>query len=267
MRRLFTLMVLLVGLSIATTYGQIYKYIGLDDGLSSRNVYAVQQAEGGFMWFLTDNGIDRYDGSEVNRYTINFDKVKFTEYSSSRFIHDATNDALWLVTGSGRIIRYNKRNNKFEMLYAPNVQYKRSDIMRCAASPIDEEGNIWIIVGDQAFRYNTHTLKGQEIQLRGADNSMTFAAIAPIGYSTFYIGAKGGVYRATVKDNVMDIIPIECMMGQGINVNTIYYYTDQGALLIGTEDAGIVVYKEHTGEVIHHKNLLPDVRVTKIIPY
>ena len=267
MRRLFTLIVLLVGLSVATTYGQIYKYIGLGDGLSSRNVYGVQQAEGGFMWFLTDNGIDRYDGSEVNRYTIKIDKVRFTEYSSSRFIHDTTNDALWLVTGSGRIIRYDKQHNRFEMLYVPDVQHKRSDIMRCAASPIDEKGNIWFFVGEQAFRYNTHTLKGEEIQLRGIDNGVAFSAIVPVGNSTFYIGTKGGVFQATVKDDVMDITPIKCMMGQEINVNTIYYYAEQGTLLIGTEDAGIVVYKEHTNEIIHHKNLLPDVRVTKIIPY
>ena len=68
--------------------GQIYKYIGLENGLSSRNVHAVQQSNGGFMWFLTDNGIDRYDGSEMGTYTLKFDDVKFTEYSSCRFIYD-----------------------------------------------------------------------------------------------------------------------------------------------------------------------------------
>ena len=260
-------MVLLVGLSVTTVYGQIYKYIGLDDGLSSRNVYAVQQAEGGFMWFLTDNGIDRYDGSEINQYTIDIDDVKFTEYSSSRFIYDATNDDLWLATGSGRIIRYNKRNNRFEMLYVPDVQYKRSDIMRCAASPIDEEGNIWIFVGEQAFCYNTHTLKGREIQLKGTDNNITYAAVAPIGNSALYIGTKGGIYWATVKDGVMDLKPVDCLMGQEINVNTLHYCAEQGILLIGTEDAGIMAYRELTNELVHHKELLPDVRVTKIIPH
>ena len=69
MRRLFTLIVLLVGLSVATTYGQIYKYIGLGDGLSSRNVYGVQQAEGGFMWFLTDKA--RSSSSKSKLTTIN----------------------------------------------------------------------------------------------------------------------------------------------------------------------------------------------------
>ena len=262
--RLAMLMVLWIG---TASYAQIYKYIGLDDGLSSRNVYAVQQAEGGFMWFLTDNGIDRYDGSEVNRYTIKIDKVKFTEYSSSRFIYDAANDDLWLVTGSGKIIRYNKRNDKFEVMYVPNVQNRRSDIMRCASSPIDKKGNIWILVGEQAFCYNVLTREGRELQLRGIDNNVTFSAISSIGNSTLYIGTKGGVYRATVKDSIIDFKPIDCMIGQSINVNTFYYHSEFNTLLIGTEDAGIIAYKESTDEVIHHNELLSDVRVTKIIPY
>ena len=86
-------------------YGQVYKYVGLDDGLSSRNVYAVQQSNGGFMWFLTDNGIDRYDGTEVTRFTLAIDGVKFTEYSSSRFIYDHAEDNLWLATSGGEIVR------------------------------------------------------------------------------------------------------------------------------------------------------------------
>ena len=28
------------------------------------------------MWFLTDNGIDRYDGTEMGTYTLTFDKTK-----------------------------------------------------------------------------------------------------------------------------------------------------------------------------------------------
>ena len=267
MRRLFTLVVTLVALSVATIYGQIYKYVGLDDGLSSRNVYAVQQAEGGFMWFLTDNGIDRYDGSDVGRYTIDIGEEKFTEYSSSRFLYDGANDDLWLVTGSGKIVRYNERNNGFELMYSPDVQHKRADIMRCAASPIDDKGNIWTIVGEQAFCYNVRSLKGYEIKLQGVDSNTAFSAIAPLGDSRFYVGTKGSVYHATVKGDVMELTAIGPMMEMGINVNTFYYYGKHHTLLIGTEDAGIVAYRESTQEVIHHNELLHDVRVTKIIPY
>ena len=267
MKRLRRLFVLVMWLSFTTTFGQIYKYVGLEDGLSSRNVYAVQQSNGGFIWCLTDNGIDRYDGTEISRYTIVMDGVKFTEYSSCRFIYDHTNDNLWIGTGGGKIIRYVQRNNHFEVVYSPNIQYRRSDIMRCAISPIDNDGNIWMFVGDQAFRYNVHTAEETELKLCCSDSNITFSAIAPINDSTLYIGTKGGVYQGIIRGETVNVTPIPCMQNASINVNTFHYSHPHRTLLIGTEDAGIMAYRELTQEVIHHKDLLPDVRVTKIIPY
>lgn len=268
MKRLRTLIsVLVICLSATIVSGQIYKYVRLENGLSSRNVYAVQQASGGFMWFLTDNGIDRYDGTEMGTYTLTFGEVKFTEYSSCRFIYDATADNLWLATGSGKIVRYSKRNNRFELMYTPNVQYRRADIMRCAVSPIDEEGNIWFFVGEQVFCYNVRSQEGREIRLQGIGNGITFAAVVSTGNATLYIGTKGGVYQGTIHNDVINMTPIESMAEMNINVNTFYYSPEHSTLLIGTEDAGIMAYREESGEVIHYPELLPDVRVTKIIPY
>ena len=137
--RLFALLLIALWTS-PRVYGQVYKYVGLEDGLSSRNVYAVQQSNGGFIWCLTDKGIDRYDGTEMNRYSISIDGVKFTEYSSCRLIYDSLKDNLWVVTGGGKIVRYVQRNNHFEVVYSPKINNLRADIMRSAVSPIDEEG-------------------------------------------------------------------------------------------------------------------------------
>ena len=264
--RLFVL--LLVALcAIPSAYGQVYKYVGLDDGLSSRNVYAVQQSNGGFIWCLTDKGIDRYDGTEMNRYSITIEGVKFTEYSSCRLIYDHQKDNLWIVTGTGKIIRYVQRNNYFEVVYSPKINYRRADIMRSAVSPIDAKGNIWMFVGEQAFCYNVHSLEGRELIFRHEVSNMTFSAITSINDSTLYVGTKGGVYRASVRGGAIDIAPLEGMQQAAINVNTFHYSAPHRTLLIGTEDAGIMAYRELSQEVIHHKDLLPDVRVTKIIPY
>ena len=264
-RVLTTLLILLCTTSLV--YGQVYKYVGVEDGLSSRNTYAVQQSNGGFIWCLTDKGIDRYDGTEMNRYSITIDGVKFTEYSSCRLIYDHLKDNLWLATGTGKIVRYVQRNNHFEVVYSPKINNLRADIMRCAVSPIDEEGNIWLLVGSQAFRYNVRTLEGHEMTFKQKVNDVTFSAIASINDSTLYIGTKGGVYRASVRGEVIDVTPLESMQHEAVNVNTFYYNHPYRTLLIGTEDAGIIAYREQSQQVIHHKELLPDVRVTKIIPY
>ena len=59
---------------------QIYKYIGVEDGLSNRRVYSIQKDRKGYMWFLTHEGIDRYNGKEFKQYKLMEAKKKSTLY-------------------------------------------------------------------------------------------------------------------------------------------------------------------------------------------
>ena len=49
---------------------QSYKYIGVENGLSNRRVFAIQKGGKGYMWFLTQDGIDRCDGKNFKHYTL-----------------------------------------------------------------------------------------------------------------------------------------------------------------------------------------------------
>ena len=266
MKRLRGLTLLAICLSFTAAFGQIYKYIGLDDGLSSRSVYAVQQSNGGFMWFLTDNGIDRYDGSNMSKYTIRIAGQKFTEYSTCRLIHDTADDNILVVTGLGRVLQYDRRDNAFCVMYSPTISASKADISECSISSIDGKGNLWILIGDEAFCYNVRTGQGTRLAMHTHGVATTFSAVVPKDSATLYIGSKQGVCVGHVNDNQLTLEAIPAMEEHGCNVNTLYYNAKHATLLIGTEDAGIVAFKEHTGEVIHHKEALPDMRVTKILP-
>lgn len=45
-------------ISSTVSKGQIYKYIGLEDGLNNQKIYHIQKDQRGYMWFLTQEGID-----------------------------------------------------------------------------------------------------------------------------------------------------------------------------------------------------------------
>ena len=53
-----------------TCVAQTYQYLGVEDGLSNRRVYYIQKDNVGYMWFLTHEGIDRYNGKEFKRYKL-----------------------------------------------------------------------------------------------------------------------------------------------------------------------------------------------------
>ena len=222
MKRLRGLTLLAICLSFTAAFGQIYKYIGLDDGLSSRSVYAVQQSNGGFMWFLTDNGIDRYDGSNMSKYTIRIAGQKFTEYSTCRLIHDTVDDNILVVTGLGRVLQYDRRDNAFCVMYSPTISASKADISECAISSIDGKGNLWILIGDEAFCYNVRTGQGTRLAMHTHGVATTFSAVVPKDSATLYIGSKQGVCVGHVNDNQLTLEAIPAMEEHGCNVNTLY---------------------------------------------
>ena len=54
---------------------QTYKYIGIENGLSNRRIFNIQKDDQGYMWFLTNEGMDRYNGKDIKHYKLNKDII------------------------------------------------------------------------------------------------------------------------------------------------------------------------------------------------
>ena len=46
---------------------QTYKYIGIEDGLSNRRIFNIQKDAQGYMWFLTNEGMEHRMGRLVRQ--------------------------------------------------------------------------------------------------------------------------------------------------------------------------------------------------------
>ena len=62
--------VLFLLLTTLPAQAQIYKYIGTQEGLSSRRVLAINKDSQGYMWILTYQGMDRFDGKNFTAYEL-----------------------------------------------------------------------------------------------------------------------------------------------------------------------------------------------------
>ena len=72
MRKIVILLFSLI-VSFVSVQAQIFKYLGTDEGLSSRRVLSVRQTEQSYMWILTHKGVDRYDGKRFIHYNLQKD--------------------------------------------------------------------------------------------------------------------------------------------------------------------------------------------------
>src|SRR5215471_21853336 len=120
-RQFVTLAFLLVGITTFVAAQQLsLKIYTTADGLASNRISRIVRDSRGYLWFCTENGLSRFDGS------------RFTNYTAEQGLpDDEVNDLLetrggnyWIATGSG-LVRYNPKG-----LPLPNGQVSlRSDPM------------------------------------------------------------------------------------------------------------------------------------------
>ena len=85
---------------------QTYKYIGVEDGLSNRRVYYIQKDKKGYMWFLTHEGVDRYDGKEFKRYKLMDDGEELNSLLNLNWLYLDHESTLWEIGKKGKVFRY-----------------------------------------------------------------------------------------------------------------------------------------------------------------
>ena len=130
---------------------QTYKYIGVEDGLSNRRVYNIQKDHKGYMWFLTHEGIDRYDGSEFKHYKL-FDGID--ELNSSigfNWLYIDNEGVLWEISRKGRVFRYDSEHDLFTLTYNLPKLDDFHNPSPVSFSFIDNHNNIWLCNRDFLF--------------------------------------------------------------------------------------------------------------------
>jgi ligand-binding sensor domain-containing protein len=139
--RAFTgvLSLLFCALALATPPLSVQRY-SLEEGLSQQAVNAIVQDADGFMWFGTEDGLNRFDGYEFRQ--LRHDRGDTTTLPNgwiSSLV--ASEDGLWIGTdGGGVVFRSALTGN----LASPVRLREASDLQRVRALSRDRLGRIWV---------------------------------------------------------------------------------------------------------------------------
>ncbi|MFC1569905.1 two-component regulator propeller domain-containing protein [bacterium] len=120
-----------------------FNHLGTDVGLSMNNVHAITRDQYGFMWFGTEDGLNRYDGYQFTIYRqVADDPHSLTNSFIRALIYDSKN-RLWIATRDG-LCRYVPERDHF-------IRYESgmNDSLKTANSDIqtlfeDSKGKIWM---------------------------------------------------------------------------------------------------------------------------
>ena len=140
-----------------------YRHITMNDGLLANAVRNIVQDQYGFMWFGTDNGLCRYDGTKIQAYRI--PELGINQYVSTLL---TVQDGLYIGTESGVF---------FDAFDGKRFTKLPLDIHSAVTSlAIDKDGSLWVSTMTQGvWRYVLKTR-----QVRQYDIKDTGEAIAQV---------------------------------------------------------------------------------------
>ena len=83
-----------------------FKKLTVRDGLSQNSVISIAQDRLGVMWFATQDGLNRYDGNNIEKFSEYFDDVTKPNYSRLGKVFVDNDDNIWLITKTGKLKKY-----------------------------------------------------------------------------------------------------------------------------------------------------------------
>ncbi|CAM2006479.1 two-component regulator propeller domain-containing protein [Acanthopleuribacter pedis] len=129
-----------------TTFAQIYpvKSLTIEDGLSHATVYEVVQDRHGFMWFATQNGLNRYDGLTFQSFVHDsVDPYSLSAKGISSMVM-RPDGKLWLGTWGGGLELFDPDTFTFQHFAHDPLDPTSLSHNEVQALLMDRRGRLWI---------------------------------------------------------------------------------------------------------------------------
>lgn len=235
-----------------------FTHIDTRDGLSQSTVTSILKDKYGFMWFGTEDGLNKYDGHQFTIYRKNLsDKKSLAGNSISALYQDKAGN-LWIGTKEG-LSRYNRTNDTFINYY--NDPGNPNSLTNSSINTIGEgdNGNIWVGTFINLNLINPKTNKIVRYIADGKPGSLSYTRVTKIlkdSSQRLWIGTNKGLNLFNPKTNKFTTYYHNALDKNSLNSDYVKALADagNGKLLIGTDDAGVDIFDPRTGIFTHHVN-------------
>jgi signal transduction histidine kinase/ligand-binding sensor domain-containing protein/DNA-binding response OmpR family regulator len=160
------------------------------DGLSSDMVNAILKDKYGYMWFATEDGLNKFDGNHFTTYRHNGKNNNSIGSNQVLALHEDAAGNLWVGTNAG-IAMYDRQADSF-------LNFDLLSNIAAISISSDALGKIWI-GGHGGLRIlNARTRKFEKLSLFGSQSNPLMFKSIPTLYrdrqNRMWLGANDGLY-------------------------------------------------------------------------
>jgi len=163
MRFILLIIILFSKVVAAQSVKPFFKSLRTENGLSHNKVNCILQDRRGFLWFGTEDGLNRYDGRYFNVYKNEPNNNKSVSGNIITDLYEDKEGIIWIATADGGITRYNYRLAALQQF--KQFKYSIHDARSIPENGIkkiveDNQSNLWLATThSNVVRFNKKTEK------------------------------------------------------------------------------------------------------------
>lgn len=235
-----------------------FKNITREDGLSQSTVEAMIQDSKGYIWFGTNDGLNRYNGYEFKVYKDNKNSKNSLVSDYIVDIKEDNEENIWVGTPSG----VSKINSKDDSITNYTTEKDTGNLSNGNVCEIlvTRDGNILVATDDGLNLYDKENDKFNRILHKdGIITSQSIYSLAEDYNGDIWIGTESGLNKVNVKSKKIEKI-YASDKENSISGNSIckIYCDNDGYLWIGTYDEGLNKINIESNEITVYKNIEKD---------
>ena len=255
-------------ISHASPPSLVFHQLSIEDGLSEGTVRAIVEDKRGFMWFGTEDGLNRYDGYTFTVFKSNpADSFSITSNNTKCF-YNAPNGDLWIGTRLGVNV-YDHIGERFYNARCssqyPVLKYIQGDI---EAIFHDKKGVLWILTSTHGLYKITSTQLPPTLFQYPIHKDNQFVSIATDQEGNFLIGTYNGLLKFDTR--TLQFYPLNSQYGEGYQVRGIYIDPKNTVWMATIE--GLKKIDGHSGRLVSYRhdptrNSIQGTNAIRVVPY
>lgn len=241
---------------------QIFEYIDMDNGLSSRRVLSIQQDKQNYIWILTHKGLDRYNGKQCKHYQLHRCNNPLSFYPNLNFLYTDKDSTIWEVGKDGFVFRYDEQRDSFQLAFDLRATFPALKKAPISSVYMDSEANIWFCTNQSQYIYNYHQSKNYQLSPVISDKII---CITQAEKNKYYLASEHLLYEVQLKGEQLTEIK-KIQLPNVHLIDHIYYHSPTKQLIINTLLDKLFIYDIEEEQLESMGNSMKDIGVNKIIP-
>ncbi|MGB0523741.1 MAG: two-component regulator propeller domain-containing protein [Flammeovirgaceae bacterium] len=246
-----------------------FKGFSLEDGLSQNTIEAITQDAKGFLWFATQDGLNRFDGyrfrtfvnRETDTNTLALNWVYTVKYSPA--------ECLWIGTAGKGLDRFDLKTEQFTHFPLPKDE---GGSIYCILE--ESDGLLWLGTDDGLYQFDPATQVFTKISHEtNAPYTLSDDHVLSITKGAnhqIWLGTRNGLicYDASKQKYIHYLnVSMPTLTLSHDQVDAVYYLADHQELWIGTY-GGLDIFNLDDSTMTHYRatssSSLPDNRVQEL---